>query len=373
MKVSDLYLPLAEIPHALNIDGRKNFNVSVMFSHNIRAVTLNINPFNEKFPLTFITVFHYPNTLFQYHLKTEIQKETINKLDILDSIVWKTTPPDTITFDQSGDLHVVCQALIESNPVTLKPSGEIRIYRNSLDRDKPRWLKSKLEHPSMSRMNFDRKENETSSTDKGKYITNGWKSSYVETDYFNSSRIFITLSTSYKISNGTADTCVYTCATDHASETEQTFYSAWVTNIMPKNPVMMVIPCEEHAMDAFDRTRELVSNPNRNKNNYIFHRAGGKEMYFQLVINITRNRPTCVRCRSFDYMNRVLTLFKNDVNITSSTKTTILDRHTNVPDGALHELTLTFLNPSPDDEGFYRCVTPPSRPEQNVAFEIRLR
>ena len=68
-------------------------------------------------------------------------------------------------------------------------------------------------------------------------------------------------------------------------------------------------------------------------------------------------RATCVRCRVFVPGSTWIALTKNGDRV-RSTATMQLDRHLNVADGALSELTVNFVRPSPSaDDGLYSCMT----------------
>ena len=75
-------------------------------------------------------------------------------------------------------------------------------------------------------------------------------------------------------------------------------------------------------------------------------------------VSARSGRPTCVRCRVFVQGSTRITLTKNGDRVPRSTSTMLLDRHLNVADGALSELTVNFIRPSAAvDDALYSCTT----------------
>ena len=91
-----------------------------------------------------------------------------------------------------------------------------------------------------------------------------------------------------------------------------------------------------------------------------------------LQVSARSGRPTCVRCRVFVQGSTWITLTKNGDRV-RSTATMLLDRHLNVADGALSELTVNFISPSTTtDAGLYGCMTSDGGDRQTTVTFFRL-
>ena len=190
------------------------------------------------------------------------------------------------------------------------------------------------------------------------------------------------LMTSIKISNASEEnTGVYTCVSELVNN--KIYSSSWVKNAGKSPPVVLFSSCEDNMQVEYASWRRERSrggaygtrHHNRYSGNQGHHNkqsgAGSLERPL-FVVSLQRYRPSCVRCSVFDSLMSRVTLQKDDVEMSESSNTTILDHHINVPEGALSELTLTFLEPSQEDAGQYRCNVQSDIEEDYVNFEIKI-
>lgn len=193
------------------------------------------------------------------------------------------------------------------------------------------------------------------------------------------------LMTSIKISNASEDdTGVYTCVSELVND--KICSSSWVKDTEKTLPVVLFESCEDNSHVKTKRSMnprgikqyrgDNYSNRQSNfRNNQRQDRGNTERLWFE--VSLKPNRPSCVKCSVFGSLMDYLKLHKDGVEVKEFSNSTILDRHINVSDGAMSELTLTFIHPSHEDAGHYRCSVHPtiednSVEEDYVNFEIKI-
>ena len=251
----------------------------------------------------------------QYLVTTRITREITTKVDILDGIHWIRTPPPTISFGYNGQFTVTCRAEIDSE--SQSPSlDELHMYRTYIEREgrNDRW--GRLVSVNCGAIHRARDN----------YVEESGKYKQVGRRFVKRKLGIAVFELVFSVRNATReDQGMYSCAMERLEDTA--FVSTWVTqDRLETKPLAEFIPCEAH---SFNKERTSLIAESR--------------------------KETCFRCRGFGYPQPEVAILKKGIPLEVSDKI-LMDRHVNVADGGLAEVTYTFLDPTYEDNGNYACA-----------------
>lgn len=329
--------------------GDERYRIRLVSSHDITAVTLNIAPVEDVFPVKIVACFSLDRAQFQYQLDTHIDGLTASKTDVLDGILWTAIPERIITFNDLGQLSVLCSARLESE--SSRFTEELNIYRSYLEKNQ---LNGTIQVSSVGTGKI-HKERDNFVEEAGKYLYKGRREVMISQRRVQ----HILYEVSFTVLNGSQDDVgVYTCAAERARD--RTYVSSLVKVQQHQKPTLILVACGEEAVNQ--------ATPHSSESR-------------RVVVHLIENMITCVRCRVFDYEaawnakyfdgKRAITLKRDGHSVDRSTAWILLDWHLNVADGGLMELTITFRKPSAErDEGVYQCIASNSLGSDTVAFQV---
>lgn len=306
----------------------------------------------NSFPVKIVTCFSIDSAQFQYQLDTIIEDQTQNRTEVLDGILWTAIPESIVKFNNVGQLSVSCAARLESE--SLRFTDELNIYRSYLERNQ---LNGTIQVSSVGTGKI-HKERDNYVEESGKYM---YKGSREVIAMGPRRQPHVLYEVSFTVHNGSQDDVgVYTCAGERAKD--RTYISSLVKVQQQQKPVLILLPCGDETV-TYHLGRGVLGEVR------------------PVLIRLVQNKPTCIRCRVFDYETAwgfertddekaAIVLTKDGNQLHGSKDSLRLDWHLNVADGGLIELTITFFSPSNKDAGSYQCTARNSLGNDTVVFRI---
>lgn len=267
-------------------------------------------------------------------MDTKIDRTTPYSRENIDSINWITSPPTSLSVPSSGGLlFVQCVDILDDESHSF--TDELRLYRTNFVKGHRNHQHEPLESVGCGVIHRDM----NNYVEEAGRLMNVGRRSKLSYGYFRY-EVSIRVENSIKDDQG-----MYVCSLERKHD--RLYTSSWVGHgDINMHPIVWIISCEAQS------TRRTP-----------------------FTLHLTRGRTTCLRCRGVGYPIPKLIMHKNR-KVLRENKHLSFDSHLNVADGGIAEITYTFWDPSPRDEGDYTCYAYDENKNTNEAtahFKIRVK